>query len=244
MREKQERLWYAVQTAFYGLLAAWFVFVLITSLVKNLIDICVRVGFDWRHEGNYVGLFAGFAAYLIFWLFLKAFRLGHNLNWFMKFTHELTHTLVALVFFAKIHKFIVMERECSVYYEAKVGYVPITLSPYCIPIYTLMIFPFRFAGDSHYMIIFDFLIALTYAFHVHAFIKQTNYSQTDIKGCGKALSTTFIAFVYLAVVSLIVAIPKGGLLKALNRVFCEYPLEFISGPVAWYHGLVNFLNSL
>ena len=242
MRERVERLWYAFQTVVYGLFAALAVFVLITSFGKNLVDICRRVGMDWRHEGNYVGLFAGFAAYFIFWLFLKIFRLGHNLNWFMKFTHELTHTLVALVFFAKIHKFIVMERECSVYYEAKVGYVPITLSPYCIPIYTLMIFPFRFAGDSHYMIIFDFLIAVTYAFHVHSFIRQTSYSQTDIKGCGKALSTTFITFVHLCIASLIFAIPKGGLLKALNRVFWEYPVDILLTPAEWFRDLIQHFS--
>ena len=97
----------------------------------------VRVGWDWKHEGNYVGLIIGAGAYIIIAVLLKTLKSGHNMRWLMKFTHELTHTLVALAFFAKIHKFIVMDRECNVYYEAKVGYVPITLSPYCIPIYTL-----------------------------------------------------------------------------------------------------------
>lgn len=240
MKERAEKAFYILSTGFYGLLSVLFVFVLITSLGKNLIDMLVRIGWDWRHDGNYVGLVVGFGVYIILAILLKAFRLGHNMEWFMKFTHELTHTLVAILFFAKIHKFIVMERECSVYYEAKVGYVPITLSPYCIPIYTFMLFPFRFAGDSHYMIIFDFLIAFTYAFHVHAFIKQTRYTQKDIKGCGKALSATFITFVHLSVVSLILAIPKGGVLKAVNRVFGEYPLSILSDPSGWFHEIIKF----
>lgn len=242
MTERGERILNYVSTGAFGLLSALFVFVLITSLAKNLIDICVRVGFDWTHEGNYMGLFAGFLVYVVLWAILKIFRLGHNLNWFMKFTHELTHTLVALLFFAKIHKFIVMERECSVYYEAKVGYVPITLSPYCIPIYTFMLFPFRFAGDSHYMIIFDFLIAFTYAFHVHAFIRQTRFTQQDIRGCGKAQSVTFITFVHLCVVSLLMAIPKGGVLKAVKRVFWEYPIDVLSSPVEWFHDVIRFFQ--
>ena len=240
MKERAEKAFYILSTGFYGLLSVLFVFVLITSLGKNLIDMLVRIGWDWRHDGNYVGLVVGFGVYIILAILLKAFRLGHNMEWFMKFTHELTHTLVAILFFAKIHKFIVMDRECSVYYEAKVGYVPITLSPYCIPIYTFMLFPFRFAGDSHYMIIFDFLIAFTYAFHVHAFIKQTRYTQKDIKGCGKALSATFITFVHLSVVSLILAIPKGGVLKAVNRVFWEYPLSILSDPSGWFHEIIKF----
>mgnify|MGYP003304053612 FL=1 len=223
MREKAERILYCLSTGVFGLLSVLFVFVLIISIADNLVYMCSRIGFDWKVTGNYMGLFAGIVVYVLLVVFLKLFRMGHNLNWFMKFTHELTHTLVAIAFFAKIHKFIVMDRECSVYYEAKVGYVPITLSPYCIPIYTFMLFPFRFAGNENYLIIFDFLIAFTYAFHVHSFIKQTRYSQPDISGCGKALSTTFITFVHLCVLSLIVATPKGGVMNALHRVFWEYP---------------------
>lgn len=240
MTERGERILNTVSTVVYGLLSALFVFVLITSFAKNLIDMCVRVGTDWRHDGNYMGLFAGFLVYVVLWAILKIFRLGHNLNWFMKFTHELTHTLVALLFFAKIHKFIVMERECNVYYEAKVGYVPITLSPYCIPIYTFMIFPFRFAGNADYMVIFDFLIAFTYAFHVHTFIRQTRFTQMDIKGCGKSLSVAFITFVHLCVVSLILAIPKGGVLNAVKRVFWEYPMDILTSPVEWFHDVIRF----
>lgn len=240
MTERGERILNTVSTVVYGLLSALFVFVMITSFAKNLIDMCVRVGTDWRHDGNYMGLFAGFLVYVVLWAILKIFRLGHNLNWFMKFTHELTHTLVALLFFAKIHKFIVMERECNVYYEAKVGYVPITLSPYCIPIYTFMIFPFRFAGNADYMVIFDFLIAFTYAFHVHTFIRQTRFTQMDIKGCGKSLSVAFITFVHLCVVSLILAIPKGGVLNAVKRVFWEYPMDILTSPVEWFHDVIRF----
>ena len=145
------------------------------------------IGMAWKETGNYVGLFAGFGAYVVFLLVMLIPRLRHNLDWLMKFTHELTHTLVALLFFGKIREFVVRDRECYVsYLTGPVGYVPITLSPYCIPIYTFMLFPFRFAGDSHYMIVFDFLIAFSYAFHIHSFIKQTRFTQPDIDNCGKA----------------------------------------------------------
>ena len=224
----------------FSLLSVLYMGVLITSLGKNAVDMCVRVGWDWRHTGNYVGLIAGFAAYILFLIILTILKSRHNLNWFMKFTHELTHTLVALVFFRKIHDFVVRGRECFVHYDPpKVGYLPITLSPYCIPIYTLMIFPFRFAGDSHYMIIFDALIAFTYAFHVHAFIKQTRFTQNDIENCGIAQSLSFISFVHLAMVSLILATPKGGVLKALGRVFWEYPWQILTNPSGWIHEIIK-----
>ena len=241
MREKLERFTYGLSTGIFGVLAVLFLLVAVTSLGKNLIDICVRVGWNWRHDGNYVGLFAGFAAYGLFLVSMIVPRMRHNLNWFMKFTHELTHTLVAVLFFAKIREFVVKDRDCYVNYKAgPIGYVPITLSPYCIPIYTFMLFPFRFAGDSHYMIVFDALIAFSYAFHVHSFIKQTRFRQPDIENCGKARSVTFISFMHLAVISLIMATPKGGVLKAIHRVFWEYPIDILSNPVGWFHDIIRY----
>jgi ABC-type anion transport system duplicated permease subunit len=103
-----------------------------------------------------------------------------------------------------------------------------------------MIFPFRFAGDSHYMIIFDALIAFTYAFHVHAFIKQTRFTQNDIENCGIAQSVSFISFVHLAMISLILAIPKGGVLKATGRVFGEYLWQIVTDPSGWFHDVIRY----
>ena len=239
----RNRIGYIVSTALFSLLAVLFLGVFITSLGKNTIDICVRVGWDWRHTGNYVGLFAGFAAYIVFLIILTVLGIRHNLDWFMKFTHELTHTLIALLFFKKINEFVVKGRECYVNYKVGkygIGYTPITLSPYCIPIYTFMIFPFRFAGDNNYMIFFDALIAFSYAFHIHAFIKQTRFTQQDIENCGIARSVSYLAFTHLAVVSLILATPKGGVLKALGRVFWEYPWHIITDPAGWANEIIKY----
>lgn len=244
MAERLDRLRHILSTALFTLLALLFVGVFITSFGKNVIDMCVRIGLDWRHTGNYVGLFAGFGAYAIFMLSLCVPRMKHNLDWSMMFTHELTHTLVALLFGRKIYEFIVRGRECRVRYErlSKLGiaYLPITLSPYCIPIYTFMIFPFRFAGDAHYMIIFDALIAFTYAYHLHSFIKQTRFSQPDIENSGRARAVAFISFTHLAVLSLILATPKGGVLKAIGRVFWEYPKQIITDPIGWAQDIIQY----
>ena len=241
MRDKLLKIEYILSTGLFSLLAVLFSLVLLTSLGKNTIDMCVRIGMAWKETGNYVGLFAGFAAYVVFLLLMLIPRLRHNLDWFMKFTHELTHTLVALLFFGKIREFVVRDKECYVsYLTGPIGYVPITLSPYCIPIYTFMLFPFRFAGDSHYMIVFDFLIAFSYAFHIHSFIKQTRFTQPDIENCGKARSTAFITFVHAAVISLILATPKGGVMKAIHRVFWEYPMTILSDPSGWFHDIIRY----
>ena len=243
MRSRLHKFGYIASTVLFALLAVLFVGVFITSLGKNAIDMCVRIGFDWRYPGNYVGLIAGFVSYVVFALTLITLRISHNLNWFMKFTHELTHTLVALLFFKTISEFVVRGRECYVNYKIGkygLGYIPITLSPYCIPIYTIMIFPFRFAGDAHYMIIFDALIAFTYAFHLHSFIKQTRFTQSDIENCGIARSVSFLAFANLVVASLILATPKGGVLNAFSRVLWEYPMQILTNPLGWLREIIQY----
>lgn len=241
MREWINRLAYVASTTLFGLLAVLFLGVAVTSLGKNAIDMCATIGFNWRLSGNYVGLIAGFVAYGVYTLALFIMRRKHNLDWFMKFTHELTHTLVALLFLRKIYEFVVRGKECYVLYQRpRVGYLPITLSPYCIPIYTFMIFPFRFVGDNHFMIIFDMLIAFTYAFHIHSFIRHTRFTQSDIENCGIAQSISFLSFTHLAVLALILAIPRGGVLNATYRVFWEYPMQIISDPSAWFYEIINY----
>ena len=243
MRSLFDKFYYFATTALFALLAVLFAGVLVTSIEKNAIDIWVKVGWDWRQPGNYVGLVVGLVAYGLFALTLVVPKISHNLNWFMKFTHELTHTLVALLFFKKINEFVVRGRECYVNYKMGqygIGYTLITLSPYCIPIYTFMIFPFRFAGDANYMVFFDMLIAFTYAFHLHLFIKQTRFTQSDIENCGIVKSVAFLSFIHLAVASLILATPKGGVMKAIERVFGEYPMQILTDPQGWFQEITNF----
>lgn len=235
MLSKIENWGYPVSVVAFILLAILAVCVLVTSVEKNLVDMMIRIGWSWKHPGNYVGMLAGLFAYGMFLLTLIIPRVRHNLNWFMKFTHELTHTLVALLFLARIKEFVVKDRECYVNYKSgPIGYIPITLSPYCIPIYTVMLFPFRFVGDAGYMIVFDVLIAFTYTFHAHSFIKQTRPSQSDIRNCGLARSSAFIIFVNACVLALILAIPKGGVLNAACRVFWEYPAAILTDLSGWF----------
>jgi hypothetical protein len=243
MRERLDKLCYILSTTIFALLTLLYVGVFVISLSKNAVDMCTRIGFNWRVTGNYVGLITGFGAYALFAIMLWVLRMRHNLDWLMKFTHELTHTLVALLFGRKIYEFIVRGRECRVRYDnskLRFSNLPIALSPYCIPIYTFMIFPFRFAGDAHYMIIFDALIAFTYTFHIHAFIKQTRLTQSDIMNSGRVRAVAFISFTHLAVLSLILATPKGGVLKAIGRVFCEYPWQIITELISWVREMFQY----
>ena len=232
---------YWITTCCWALLALLFFGVLLKSFGHDAVDMWVSFKTERGKQGNMIGLLCGFAAYSLFMFFLISPKVRHNLNWFIHFTHELTHTLVALLFFRRIEEFLVSRRDCHVKYQkSRIGYVPITLSPYCIPIYTVMLFPFRYFGAPQYMFVFDVMIAFTYAFHIHSFIKYTRYTQSDIEGCGLVRSTAFISFVHCAVLALILSMPKGGMKLAIQRVFCEYPIQILTDPSGWFHDVVKF----
>ena len=92
-------------------------------------------------------LLIGFAAF--FALFLIP-RVRSNVRWLMKFTHEFTHLLFAILFFRKINRFKVDDTDSYVSYSSGwLGYHAITLSPYCIPIFTLALLPWRFTTGAH-----------------------------------------------------------------------------------------------
>ncbi len=64
-------------------------------------------------------------------------------DWFLVFEHELTHALVALLFFRKIKKFVVTRRDGGVVYHTSgfggaFGDAMISLAPYFLPIFTLI----------------------------------------------------------------------------------------------------------
>ena len=242
MGRKLDEFGYWLSTAICAALVVLFIPVLVKAILFDAWGMIYAYGWEWWKDGCFIGILAGFALYGLCTLTLKIPRVEHNLNWFMKFTHELTHTLVAVLFFAKIREFVVKDHECYVCYKAgPIGYVPITLSPYCIPIYTFMLLPFRFFGDSHYMVVFDILIAFTYAFHIHSFVRQTSGEQSDIEGCGLARSAMFITFVHMSVLSMILATPKGGVANAIIRVFWVYPKQILFQPELWMEEVCKFL---
>ena len=132
MKSILSKIWYILSTGMYFMLAVFSSWVFLVSLMQNPIRMG-RAAISLSSEGHYLGMLAGFAAYLCFMLFLIIPRIRHNLNWFMKLTHELTHALMALLFFGKIRELVVRDKECYVRYQCgPIGYIPITLAPYCL----------------------------------------------------------------------------------------------------------------
>ena len=176
------------------------------------------------HRNLLLGFVAFFALFLIP-------RVQSNVRWLMKFSHEFTHLLFAILFFRKINRFKVDDTDSYVSYSSGwFGYHAITLSPYCIPIFTLALLPWRFTLSAHsiYLMVIDALIGFTYAFHICCWAKQIRLSQTDIIGPGKVKSVLCIVLFQIINFCLVAMTPSSGVMLAIQRVFVDFPMTVVA----------------
>ena len=243
IKETAYRIWYVISCIVLSLLVALFVGVLVRA---------IREGTSrnpWYFFNNNGYEFAGFAAFFLILAFVSIFRkfklsglIWSNINWLMTFTHEFTHTIFALLFFRRIHRLNVDSRNSHVLYgDGPLGYLTITLSPYCVPLFTLVLLPWRFTIPDtkiwhYYLFAIDFLIGLTYAFHVYCYLRQTRLYQSDITGPGKVRSLLYITLFQLINFCLVLLLPGKGVMKALTNTFYYYPDDVI----AFLKGILHF----
>lgn len=173
-------------------------------------------------------LLLGFIAFFL--LFIIP-RVQSNVRWLMKFSHEFTHLLFAILFFRKINRFKVDDTDSYVSYSSGwFGYHAITLSPYCVPIFTLAMLPWRFtlSAGSIYLTVIDALIGFTYAFHISCWAKQIRLSQTDLIGHGKVKSVLCIVLFQIINFCLVAMTPSSGVMLAIQRVFVDFPMTVVA----------------
>ena len=209
---------------FACLVWAVLLFVAVGVLVKTYRIETVNYGRIEMH----LYLAIGFAAFFVSFIIP---RIRQNVHWMMDFTHEFTHLLFALLFCRKIHRFNVDRKDSHVSFSGGwFGYHAITLSPYCVPVFTLALLPWRFTtgtatpGFLHFI---DILIGATYAFHVCCWVRQTRLYQTDITGPGVVKSLLCIATFHILNFCLVIQTPTSGVALSIWRVFWEYPRDWI-----------------
>lgn len=189
-------------------------FPLLALFLYEFIRIC---GFVYANYTSYYWFLIGIGAYLVLGLFFRK-----NRKWLQTFSHELTHTLVGMLYFRKIHSFTAERGEGVMSYTPSrynIGAVMISLSPYFLPIFTIFLLLIRhmIAGDSVY--IFDILIGFTFAFHLGCFIAQTGSYQTDLQKHGLFFSYLVIATWLTLNVSLVVLSIYSNLFPVLVGYF-------------------------
>lgn len=172
-----------------------------------------------QHIDKYLWFALGIVAYLV----IRRLPIYQkNESWFMTTSHELTHAVVGIMFFHKIHSFASGERGGVVWHSGRRGSMFISLAPYCLPIFTFLFMLLRLLGSDSSMPIFDVIIGLTLAFHIHCFIAQTHLSQPDITGNGVVVSFMFIITALVLNTSIILLTITHGLINAVVHLAVRY----------------------
>ncbi len=117
-----------------------------------------------------------------------------NLQWFETFTHELTHTLVAILFLRRIHSFEAKNDSGLITTSGNdKTLIFVDLSPYCFPIYTYILLAFRSICSTTFLWCIDIIIGISIAFHANTWKNQIGNYQTDINKRPLYFSYTYIA---------------------------------------------------
>jgi hypothetical protein len=174
----------------------------------------------------------GGLVFLIFWLvFKKRFMYA-----FAVFEHELTHILIAKVFFLKTLRFEVSPRK-HVKGQVVVGVegqgfftrlssVFFSLAPYYLPTLMLLVFAVYPVFGAHMQPLFLFFVGFTAMYHLLTTFLEFGFHQADIQRHGEYFSTAFILlgniiFFGIALVVVIYGFREvpGFLLNGILNVF-------------------------
>ncbi len=105
------------------------------------------------------------------------------------FEHELTHAIVALLFFRKVSNFIVTNGEGgsvshSGNFGGKFGNLNITLAPYFLPTFTFILILIRPLIPIEQITWFDVLIGFTFGYHLFSTINEIKINWTKVSFTG------------------------------------------------------------
>lgn len=176
--------------------------------------------YAFKHVMIYQWMLYGMAAYFII---RKIGFISRNERWLQTTSHEVTHALVGMLFFHKIHSLQANEDNGVVYHSGrKFGNVFISLAPYCLPVFTYVFLLMRIIGANKMLYVFDILIGLSLAFHLVCFCSQTRISQPDIQGQGyiKAFLFLFVSWFFNATIILLSI--RKGILGSFAYIFPKY----------------------
>jgi hypothetical protein len=181
-----------------------------------------------KHIAQYQWFLYGMVAFFILY---RIKFLSRNIEFLQTATHEVTHAIVGMLFFHKIHSMSVNEDSGEVYHSGRRGAILISLAPYCLPIFTFAFMVLSLLGATDKLFIFHLLIGFTLGFHLLCCWKQTRLYQTDIKRQGYVRAILFIAVAWFFNATLILLTISRGVVGAITYLFPQY-----------WHDLVDWWN--
>ena len=176
-----------------------------------------------RAFGNYavfLWLAIGMVAYFVLNLIPA---LKKNEDFLQVFAHELSHTLVGLLFLNEIKEFNAKENTGQIIHtQRRFGSLFISLAPYTFPYFTYLILFLCLIIKPEFVYIFEILAGFTWAFHIRCFRKQTGNHQTDISSQGYFRSYAYIVMAHAFNLSIILLSIQDGIISANVQLFTAY----------------------
>ena len=188
MSKRSYILWMIVLTIIFLLIVPYIYEIFWIIFINPKISVISQLGiYQWAA--------VGFVAYCIFHKYVRL-----NIEWLETDSHEKTHGIVGWLFGRRIHSAHSEEGSGCIYTSgnnvfSRWGMLPMSLAPYCLPLWTYSILWIRPLIGYHGLWIFDILVGITLAFHYFCFKSQTRSNQTDINQYPLSFSYVYI---YLA----------------------------------------------
>lgn len=202
--------------------SVFYFFLIIIWLILTCTEFWNAVLWMCNHLQRYTWFFVGLVVYVVVRTLIPVYR--KNESFFEVFSHELTHTVVGLLFFRKIHSFKAQEKEGSIVHSSRFSFGDrfIGLAPYYFPVFTFIMLIIRIICMNKMLYVMDILIGGTLGFHLHCFFLQTGNHQTDISTRGYVKSYLFIAAFLMFNLTVILMSVRFGIVEANVRLFSSY----------------------
>lgn len=183
-------------TYFVGMALMVVLYLLIVPYLWEIINILFfRKGVSIITQlSMYKWMAVGAIAYAVLHKFVK-----RNIDFAETFSHEATHTFFAFLFGRKVKSFQAGEGSGAIVHSGTSTYslVPIALAPYCFPLVTWLLLPWRYYIVGSGVWAFDIVIGISLAFHVICFCTQIGNHQTDINQYPLHFSYLYIVLAWI-----------------------------------------------
>ncbi len=128
--------------------------------------------------------------------------LSRRVRFWQVFSHELSHLIFAVLFLRKMTGFVVNEDSGVVSYKGRGNWI-ISLAPYSLPFFTLVLLAFAYVGN-YYHVAHKLIISVSYSFYFSRMLQDFSWKQPDFEKTGILFSTLWVIGINFIIFILIV----------------------------------------
>jgi hypothetical protein len=145
---------------------------------------------------------------------------SRHLGFWLTLEHELTHSIVALLFFRRIHNLTANESDGFVTFAGLGNNFVINLAPYFLPTASIFWVAFYAAVRPEFMSSYLAVLGFFTGYHVASNIQEFHFQQPDIQQSGAWFSVFFCAAAAVLCLGFICGVAVDGLSGGSEFVCC------------------------